>query len=729
MKKLLLLSFCFITLLTQAQSPISFVLADVPVAVSNNRIAIDTLPLPAVNYGNKGANQFYDFSNLVLYRYDTVEYRNPTSSQLSTCPQADAATTLDGTNFILTNTTTNKLILEGFEGQLTPGNTISAAYSTKPDIYQLPMNYNNNFSGSFYLQKSVPGSQVGQPVSEVRLTISGTYKDTVDGWGAVKTPVGTYKCLRNKRDETTTTLIEFKLLSFSPWSTASNTTSTTTRYTYLTKETKGSAVTFDYDSLNNLRSVSWSMTPPNAPVADFVWNNPSGGLVAFTDQSDNYPTSWSWNFGDGSAVSTQQNPNHIYAANGTYNVCLTATNAGGSHTVCKNVVVTNITAANNKPVANNDFVTDTAGKVAVINVTANDVDPDGNTLCVSSVWGSPDVTVANCSSIQHSPAVGLGGTVVVYYSVCDNGTPALCDTGMVTITVLPSNNKPNAVDDALTVTQATNTTYNVTQNDNDPDNDNLCITSVWGSPYVTQTNNNNCDSISIALDSFYTGTIVCYYAICDNGNPVLCDTGTLSITVNACTNLPVFNTFTWNYAGVSAGLLQHVVNYSNADSVIWHVNYNLTSDTLLYNIGDTLRIFVYNYPDSIKNPHLILNKGTIITCATISNYCGSVTKCDTTSIYLESIASINIGNVYIYPNPVEHYTTIDWSQSDTKVTQQATSIELYNMQGILVSKTDIANGNQYITLPVAHLPAGNYTPVMHMQSGQKVALGRFTVLK
>jgi hypothetical protein len=56
--------------------------------------------------------------------------------------------------------------------------------------------------------------------------------------------------------------------------------------------------------------------------------------------------SWAWDFGDGN-ISAAQNPAHTYAANGTYNVCLIATNTDGSSapscqsvTVAAGVVVT-----------------------------------------------------------------------------------------------------------------------------------------------------------------------------------------------------------------------------------------------------------------------------------------------------------------------------------------------------------------------------------------------------
>jgi PKD repeat protein len=70
-----------------------------------------------------------------------------------------------------------------------------------------------------------------------------------------------------------------------------------------------------------------------APTASFTFNktNPFDYTqsVAFTDTSAGYPTSWLWDFGDGT-TSTGQNPSHTYSTPGTYTVTLTATNAYGS---------------------------------------------------------------------------------------------------------------------------------------------------------------------------------------------------------------------------------------------------------------------------------------------------------------------------------------------------------------------------------------------------------------
>jgi PKD repeat protein len=47
---------------------------------------------------------------------------------------------------------------------------------------------------------------------------------------------------------------------------------------------------------------------------------------------------WAWDFGDG-GTSSAQNPSHTYTANGTYTVCLIATNSCGADTICHTVTI------------------------------------------------------------------------------------------------------------------------------------------------------------------------------------------------------------------------------------------------------------------------------------------------------------------------------------------------------------------------------------------------------
>jgi len=77
------------------------------------------------------------------------------------------------------------------------------------------------------------------------------------------------------------------------------------------------------------------------PVADFTYTT-SDLTANFTDQSDDSDgtiVSWSWAFGD-DATSTEQNPSHPYAADGTYTVTLTVTdNDGATDSVSEDVAV------------------------------------------------------------------------------------------------------------------------------------------------------------------------------------------------------------------------------------------------------------------------------------------------------------------------------------------------------------------------------------------------------
>lgn len=80
----------------------------------------------------------------------------------------------------------------------------------------------------------------------------------------------------------------------------------------------------------------------SAPTAAFSANTTSGDVpltVTFTDSSTGNPTSWLWNFGDGT-TSTDRNPVHTYTISGTYTVTLTVSNTAGSDSETKTGYIT-----------------------------------------------------------------------------------------------------------------------------------------------------------------------------------------------------------------------------------------------------------------------------------------------------------------------------------------------------------------------------------------------------
>jgi PKD repeat protein len=65
-----------------------------------------------------------------------------------------------------------------------------------------------------------------------------------------------------------------------------------------------------------------------------------GMNVTFTDSSIGSPTTWEWNFGDGSALGTTQNPVHPYLTAGTYTVSLKVGNGTTTNTLVRSAYVT-----------------------------------------------------------------------------------------------------------------------------------------------------------------------------------------------------------------------------------------------------------------------------------------------------------------------------------------------------------------------------------------------------
>jgi PKD repeat protein len=81
----------------------------------------------------------------------------------------------------------------------------------------------------------------------------------------------------------------------------------------------------------------------NPPIMAEFSGTPTSGCapltVGFTDQSTGEITSWYWEFGD-TGTSTQQNPNHEYAAPEAYTVSLTVTGPAGSDSEIKTDYIT-----------------------------------------------------------------------------------------------------------------------------------------------------------------------------------------------------------------------------------------------------------------------------------------------------------------------------------------------------------------------------------------------------
>ena len=75
------------------------------------------------------------------------------------------------------------------------------------------------------------------------------------------------------------------------------------------------------------------------PQADFNYATVGPSTIQFTDTSGNSPTSWVWDFADGSNASVEQNPSHQYSGGMNPTVRLIASNVYGADIKERTVLV------------------------------------------------------------------------------------------------------------------------------------------------------------------------------------------------------------------------------------------------------------------------------------------------------------------------------------------------------------------------------------------------------
>lgn len=141
-------------------------------------------------------------------------------------------------------------------------------------------------------------------------------------------------------------------------------------------------------------------------------------------------------------------------------------------------VTVTVVSTNAPPVANDDAVSTDDGISVSINVLANDSDPDGDPLTISSNGSAMNGTVVDNGdgTLTYTPDAGFVGSDSFTYTVSD--PDGLSDTASVTIDVTFVNGAPIANDDSASTSKNTDVVIDVLANDTDPDGDPLTVISV-----------------------------------------------------------------------------------------------------------------------------------------------------------------------------------------------------------------------------------------------------------
>ncbi len=212
------------------------------------------------------------------------------------------------------------------------------------------------------------------------------------------------------------------------------------------------------------------------------------------------------------------------------------------------VSITVFDAPNQAPTTNNDQAVTTTDSPVIIDVLANDSDPENGELTITDVIQPDSCGVVNIiadgSLLEFVPDETCDPQDVEFeYIVCD--LEGACDTATVVVAVglpEPSNNAPEANDDVVEVNMNNTMSINVLSNDSDPDGDVLTVTSLAGGPENgTAEIDPLTGEIIYTPDTDFVGIDNLLYIVCDDGMPVLCDTAHIEINVGFTGDGPTAN--------------------------------------------------------------------------------------------------------------------------------------------------------------------------------------------
>ncbi len=214
-------------------------------------------------------------------------------------------------------------------------------------------------------------------------------------------------------------------------------------------------------------------------------------------------------------------------------------------------VTVTVDPVDDDPVAVKDEAQTDEDTSIVIEVTANDYDPDGDPLCLVSVFMDPNgvVEIVDCHNVRYTPNHNWHGVETFFYTITD-GT-GRSDSAKVTVTVNAVNDCPIGVDDAAETAEDTPVTIDVIANDIEVDGEEICPIEICEGPgHGTAKINPDC-TITYTPDADYCGPDSLVYRLTDNVSDENCDDcddctegdtedscATVTITVNCIPDCP-----------------------------------------------------------------------------------------------------------------------------------------------------------------------------------------------
>jgi len=444
---------------------------------------------------------------------------------------------------------------------------------------------------------------------------------------------------------------------------------------------------------NNTIPFTATATVYPLPVADFTVSslcpNVQGNFTNQSSVSSGSVTSWTYDFGDGSATSNLQNPAHTYTTSNSYNVnLLVTTNNGCTHDTTQAVFV------NPTPVA--EF------SATDVCVTAPNVFTDLSSVAMPSAITDWAWDILNNGTIEYttqnaSHVFPIDGTYNVLLSVISTG--GCTDDTLIQVTVFPGAvadftatdeclNVPNAFTDQSSVTSGSITDWAWNFGDGG--------TSILQSPAHTYTTDGtHTVTLTVTSDNGCTSTftddvIVHPLPDADFSNTSVCEGLATDFTDNSSVASGTIATWNWNFGDATIAAAQNPSHtYLAAGTYTVQINVSSNNGCL-----DSIAKPVTVYPLPVVDFEAVPDAG-----------------CMPLTVALNDLSSIATGNNVAWDWKIENIFSA--SQQNTNYTILTNG--LYDVTLTVTSDmgcSTMLNRTDFITVHPKPFPEFAFTPVV-----------------
>lgn len=264
------------------------------VVVAGDMVIQNNDTLPSVSAPTIGANQTWDYSGLVAHEEDTMNFVAPGwLANSAAFPTSNIAVESDGAEIYLEKDAAGLRTL-GIVADFFGGAPIVIKSEPYETIIQFPANFNDNYTENISQRLMIDGATLGLPFDSIVNTTHSTRTVTIDSWGSMTTPFGTFEVLG--QDEMNISIDSSFTYVFGIETLADSGADTTYRRSYWSNDpsAKFPVMDLELDETGDVIAATWLKESPTAdlsdfeiaetmafpnPTTDFVFVNAPAGLV------------------------------------------------------------------------------------------------------------------------------------------------------------------------------------------------------------------------------------------------------------------------------------------------------------------------------------------------------------------------------------------------------------------------------------------------------------------